>query len=119
VNVGSGVLSGTFNGPIVFTGFTTLGEGNTGLKCKRLTGTTGAENASVNVAHGIDSTKIAGYYTTIFHAAGAGVDGVYGIIDTTCKHNVSFDTTNFTIGTISGASTIASKPFSILVWYIA
>ncbi len=70
------VTTGTqsFGGAKTFVGATSLGSGNTGIYVKVLTGTTAAtEGGTVNIAHGLTSTKIVGWTVYVAYASGSGI----------------------------------------------
>lgn len=116
----SSPLNGTFSGSLEVTGFTSLGSGNTGLKCKYLTGTSpAAEGGTVTIAHGLTSDKIVGISSIIRFSSGKGVLNSY-LTAAEYHFDVDYDSTNININ-LSGTSSgnLLSKPIAVLVWYIA
>lgn len=103
-------------GGVTLAGFVRLGDASTGLKCKLLTGTCGANQGdAVTVAHGLTGDKIIGWTAKVAYGSNLGVGPGYpGGTLFYCYH----DATNFMVVNVSGDSgSILSDPFSILVWY--
>lgn len=103
------------------TGFTTLGD-NVGIKVKQLTGITAAsQGATVSIPHGLSGDKIQGWLFKVAHIAGSGISDSTDYISggghsVDCYHGG----TNFLVtNSVSSSAQILSKPFTILVFYIA
>ena len=100
-------------------GFSVLGDSNTGLKCKVLTGTTaGTEGGFTNVAHGLTSSKIRQIHAVVYYAADSAVIPGHtrsaGYFFT-----VNFDGTNVLVGNdATNSENILSKTFYVTVWYV-
>ena len=115
--VGTGAQ--TIAGDKTLTGFTSLG-GDVALKCKKLTGTSGAaEGAAINIAHGLTGTKIVGFNCILSHNTGYGLPPNH-IQDPEYQYYCYFDGTNFVVtNSATNSGNILSKPITILAWYIA
>lgn len=107
----------SFAGNKTLTGFTSLG-GDVALKCKKLTGTSAAaENGSVNIAHGLTSTKIVGSSCTLLYNATDGVGPEWAEV-AGYQYHVSFSSSNFIVKNhATNSENILSKSVIILVWY--
>jgi hypothetical protein len=115
-------LSITQAGNATFSGFTSLGTGNTGIKVAVLSGTTGAtEGSTVTAAHGVTVGKIVGVSCIVFDAAtsivtegyvpGGGVAGY--------QFNVSVSSGNVNVANHATSSeNILSDTFKCLVTYV-
>jgi hypothetical protein len=109
---GIGISGNTYTG-----GFTSLGDNNTALKCKVITGTTAAaQGGVVSVAHGLTGSKIVNVSGVIRYATNATLpinSGQPGF-----QSYVATDATNFTItNAASNSSGILSVAFEVLIWY--
>jgi len=103
-------------GVATFTGFVKLGDAATGVKMKVLTGTTGVVDSSVTVNHGVTSSKIIGFQAMVF------TDGNTGWLPNTylpanLTYSVYFDSSKFTVFTDASGTSVAEKPFTIILWY--
>jgi len=99
-------------------GFTKLGDAATGLKCKVLTGTTGAaQDDAVTVAHGLTGSKIISFTTTVAYQADSGIpEGFTDFVG--YEYSTYYDATNFYVANKAATSAnILNKPFTILIWY--
>lgn len=111
----------TFTGNKTFTQFTTLGEQGIGIKTKLVTGTIAAtQGAYTSIPHGIlTGDKILGLVVRINFATGSYLNENYSNVPG-YETSVQWDNTNVSIVAKSGnSSAILSKPFSILIIYIA
>lgn len=104
-----------------FNGYISLGEGNTGLKCKVLTGTTPAtQGANVTIAHGLTGSKILGWTSKVSNSPDAGVISGFSQVVGGYSYAVNHTSDVFALYlTESDSSLILSKPFYIMVWYKA
>lgn len=111
--------SQSFAGDKTLTGFTSLG-GDVALKCKRLTGTTAAaEGGAVNVAHGLTGSKIISMTGSVQYTTNSGVC-FGGSVSAGYAWYISHDATNITVANDNtNSENILSKPFTILIFYIA
>jgi hypothetical protein len=104
-----------------FTGFTTLGD-NVAIKCKQLTGTTAStQGGTTSVAHGIGvATKILAVSLTINYATNNILTSNYTAATGYQVQIGNIDNTNIAVVNVSANSAnILSKPFNLLVTYIA
>jgi len=101
----------------VFTGFTTLGD-NVAIKCKQLTGVTGAaQGDAVSIAHGLTGGKIIFATGVIQYTTNAFVP--IPTTQTNYSATLSSTTTHINIGNQSANSAgILSKPVIITLFYI-
>lgn len=114
-------LTVTSTNNLLLSGFTVLGTGNTGVKCKIISGTTPAtEGANLTFAHGLVGGKIVHTSGTINFAANATVP-----IPGNQSSYASFMSTSDTLISMTlmpaasgGSGGILSKPFRIMIWYI-
>lgn len=106
-------------GAITNHGFTALGTGNTGLKCKIISGTTAAtEGGFVQIAHGEDSTKIVSFNGIVIYDTDKAVPSPGN--QPSYKSWLSLDRFTIRLTNETGSSSgILSKPFRITVWYSA
>lgn len=109
----------TFAGAKTFSGYSSFGNGNVGLQCKRLSGTTAAaEGGSVNIAHGLTSSKILGINVLVFFTSTAAVPP--GNPTTGYQYKFDLGTTDLTIVLdATNSENILSKTIEALVWYMA
>lgn len=101
-------------------GFTTLGEQATGIKTKIITGTTPAtQNTYLFIPHGLVGGKIRGLQAIIQHGINAGIlNNLVG--KSGYNFECYYDSINITIYTMaSNSANILSKPFTVLITYIA
>jgi hypothetical protein len=103
-------------GVATFTGFVKLGDAATFVKMKVLTGTTGVVGGSATVNHGVTSSKIIGFQAMVF------TDEVTGWLPNTylpanLTYSVYFDSSKFTVFTDASGTSVAEKPFTIILWY--
>ena len=112
-------LSVATGGNMTATGFTSLGTGNAGLKCKVLTGTTAAtENNSAAVAHGLTSSKIRSVSAVVFYSADSAISPGY-TYSAGYQYDVSTSSTSVIIlNHPTNSENILSKTFYVTVWYI-
>lgn len=98
-------------------GFTSLGDNNTGVKCKILTGTTAASQGSlVNVAHGLTGGKIIATSGIIRFVTNATIplgSNLAGYQTSIYTDGVNFSVTN----TSGNSANILSMPFEVMIWY--
>jgi hypothetical protein len=98
--------------------FSKLGDVAPKIKMKKLTGTTGAaENGTVNMAHGLTSSKIIGVQVIVHYATGCGISNAYAYA-AEYHFDWFYDATNVTVRnhpTSSGS--ILSKPITVLITY--
>lgn len=116
-----GTLSGSLSitGGLTVSGFTALGSGNVGIKCKQLTGTTGAsEGLTTNIAHGLTGDKIVGVNCLVRDATNNAVSPNY-TRDAEYEYQWAYDSTNIVVKlAATNSGQILSKPISVLIWYI-
>lgn len=100
-------------------GFTALGDGNTAIKVKVLTGTTNAaEGGSVAVSHGLTGDKIVGVSTVVRNATNAGVTSSL-TSSAGFQFDVSYSSTDAVVSNhATNSENILSKPFAITIMYI-
>ena len=98
-------------------GFISLGDNNTGLKCKVIVGTTAAtQGGLIQIAHGLPGVKITATTGIINYAVGCTVP-IPGN-QASFQSTISTDTANITITNIAGSSSgLLSLPFTVLIWY--
>jgi hypothetical protein len=109
----------SFAGNKTLTGFTSLGSGNSGLKCKILTGTSAAaEGGAVNIAHGLTGDKIVGFTCKLTHVTNQAVPPHF-VNAAGYDYELYHSDTNFTVyNHATSSENILSKPLTIMVWYI-
>lgn len=102
-----------------FGGFTTLGELGTGIKTKRLIGTTAAnQGGSVAIAHGLIGDKIIGIQILVRHITNCAIAKL--VVGATGYDYDYYDTTNiYVINAPSNSFNIPNKPISVLITYMA
>jgi hypothetical protein len=109
----------SFAGNKTLTGFTSFGSGNSGLKCKVLSGTTAAAEGGVTtVAHGLTGDKIISITAVVRFASNTGVPPNYGaaagyeyfVVHTATNAQIELHTTN--------SENILSKTFYVTIWYL-
>jgi hypothetical protein len=112
----------TTSGSVTIDGYAAFGSGNTGLKCKLITGTTaGAEGGGTSVAHGLTLSKIVSYSGCIQVSSTLSVviGGTASVFPEYASY-IGLDNTNITVNNDATSSgNILSKTFYITVWYIA
>ena len=119
----AGIIDGnaqTIAGNKTLTGFTALGNGNVALKCKRLTGTSpDTEGGSVNIAHGLTSSKIVTFNAMLRYSADGGMLPEFSAV-VGYQYSVYLDNgTNFrVVNHVTNSESILSKAMEIVVWYI-
>jgi hypothetical protein len=114
-------LTGTFSGSLEITGFTALGQGNSGLKCKLLTGTTaGSEGTGTSVAHGLTLSKIVSVSGVIQVSASLSISIGWPVgVGAGYESSIAMDETNLTVNNSAASSeNILSKTFYVTVCYI-
>ena len=121
ISVGGNVLIATStddgSNKLQVNGFTKLGNAATGIKMKVLTGTTGVAGGNTVVNHGIPSGKILGYNAIVFtDSETTWPPNTTGIAN--LNYYLYSDLTKFTVFTASDGTTVAEKPFKIMVWYV-
>ena len=111
----------TFAGAKTFDGFSSFGTGNTGLKCKQLTGTSAAtEGGQANIAHGLSSnTKVVGIQILLQVAADTRIPTSYQF-QAGYQYDFLVDNTNIAVlNHPTNSENILSKSVYVSVWYIA
>ncbi|MEZ2278093.1 MAG: hypothetical protein ACBR12_14405 [Microcoleus sp.] len=110
----------TINGSVRTTGFATLGD-NVGIKVKRITGITGSTQGGFStVAHGLTGDKIVGYISKVVHLPNGGVGSDFDVAAPGYSYDCSHNGANFVVNNHpTNSANILSKPFSILIFYIA
>ena len=118
-NPGSNLMTITDNGDVNINRFTTLGS-NVTIKVKKLTGTfSSSPNSSVNIAHGLDWTKIISCNVHVKTTSG----GIQPIIppNFTISANLEFQyqitDTNVVVFSNSSSSNLYGCPITITVLY--
>lgn len=111
--------AGTTGTTLTSKGFTALGNGNTAIKMKVLSGTTAAaENSQATVAHGLTSSKIVGVSAHVFYGATAAVSNEY-TYSAGYQFSIDFNATTVNLNNHpTNSENILSKGFYALVWYI-
>jgi len=107
------------SGGVAVGGFTTLGD-NTAVKTKLLTGTTAATQGGVSsAAHGLTHTKIRGVQVVIEASNSFSLGAGYAA-ELNYQVDWFLSSTNFSLFNVpNNSSLILSKPFSVLLTYIA
>lgn len=106
---------------IASNGFTALGSGNSPIKVKVLTGTTGAaEGSDASVAHGLTGAKIIGIMAKIEYNTNTGVlPGFVAAIVAEYEYGVSHDSTTIYVKLHpTNSANLTSKPFTLVVLYV-
>jgi hypothetical protein len=115
-NVTASALSSTGNASV--DGFTVLGNGNTGLKCKIVTGTTAAsEGGSTTVNHGLTASKIVSISGLVFYASDAAMTPAFTTI-AGYQYDIDFGASVLVLRlSATNSENILSKSFTFTVWY--
>jgi hypothetical protein len=104
--------------PVILQDGVILGDGsNVQIKCKKLTGTTGAaEGNQTDVAHGLDSSKIIGMQCLVSVSSATNIPPAFPIAE--YQYSINFDATNFSVQlSATSSGSILSKGFVALIFY--